>query len=110
MPTQDARPQLEEIASRLEDILTLTEGLEQPEFARSRITRQEVYRQLQAAATDVCQLSSVVRETLAELDFGAWQKLRTELAENQGDPTGACWSALLQLVPDTLSWLRVHGS
>jgi uncharacterized protein with HEPN domain len=89
-------------------VLTLTEGLEEQEFLRSRLTRAEVTRQLQALAASAADVPPATRKLLPELDWSAWEA--TARAMSAGGPAQdeALWFAAESLVPATLMWLRVY--
>ena len=53
-------------------VLTLCEGLEQTELFGSRLTKQEVLRQLLSACDAHATLSPDAREAMEELDFAGW--------------------------------------
>lgn len=83
-------------------VLTLTEGVEEAEFLRSRITRAETARQIDTIATALDGLSEDARRAVPEIDWAAWRTLRTAAADD------TLWFAVRSLVPATLMWLRVY--
>ncbi|PWV61145.1 hypothetical protein [Plasticicumulans acidivorans] len=92
------------------DILTIVEGLSEEEFFRSRLTRQEVRRQVCLLASTLAGAPPLLRERLPELAWNDWA--RTALILGDGADAAqerlALWQALNVLVVETLSWLRVH--
>ena len=88
-------------------VLTLTEGLEQEEFFRSRLTRQEARRQLLRMAQALSQLPMATRDAWHEVDWDAWTVTlqRLDHGDHEND---ALWFAIRSLVPATLMWLRVY--
>lgn len=90
-------------------VLTLMEGVEEAEFARSRLTRGEVRRQLQTIVATAAEMPEHVRGKMPELDWNAWVVLGRELetaAELIADEP--LWFGIRSLVPATLLWLRVY--
>lgn len=83
-------------------VLTMTEGLEEDEFLRSRITRAETRRQVVTIACALAGLDPDARRAVPEIDWDAWE--RTQQAHD--DET--LWFAARSLVPATLMWLRVY--
>jgi len=104
------------IAEAGEGVLLLIEGLEESEFTRSRLTRQEVQRQLRQMADMLESLPAAAHQAMPEIDWPGWrllaQVLRTSrsaaTATAGGAPDDATWFAARALVPATLSWLRVY--
>lgn len=88
-------------------VLTLTEGLEEAEFLRSRLTRPEVRRQVQAIAATTANLPAEVQSLLPEIDWDGWAVTARQLRSG-GDDGEALWFAVTALIPATLSWLRVY--
>lgn len=90
-------------------IATLTEGLAREDLMRSRLTRTEVLRLLQAMAESLAALAPAVRAVMPELDWEGWAGLRAPL---HGPPGTARDEALAfgceSLVPATLLWLQVY--
>lgn len=96
-------------------VLLLVEELEPAAFARSRLTRAEVVRQLRQAATALAAVDAADRARTPELDWSGWAALGAALADGPPPPPApeaavddAVWQATLTLVPTTLSWLRVY--
>ena len=88
-------------------VLTLTEGLEEVEFLRSRLTRPEVRRQVQAIAATTANLPAELQSQLPEIDWDGWAATARQL--RSGDDDGAIlWSVATALIPATLTWLRVY--
>jgi uncharacterized protein with HEPN domain len=83
-------------------VLTMTEGLEEEEFQRSRITRSETRRQVDLIACALDGLDPDARRAVPEIDWDAWQRTH----QTQDDET--LWFAVRSLVPATLMWLRVY--
>jgi uncharacterized protein with HEPN domain len=102
-----ARLQLIEQAGT--SVAILTEGLERPELLRSRLTRAEVLRQLQALAASSAAVEPALRAQMPELDWNAWDSMATRFAAPAGEALDeALWFAASALVPATLLWLRVY--
>ncbi len=93
------------IEDAAEAVLTLTEGVEEAEFLRSRITRAEAARQIDIIASALDGLSEDARRAVPEIDWAAWRSLRTAAADDADD---TLWFAVRSLVPATLMWLRVY--
>ncbi len=90
-------------------VATLVEGLERDELLRSRLTRAEVLRQLQALASALGALGATVRAAMPEVDWSGWEAMRRSLSQPPGRTLDdALWFACESLVPATLLWLRVH--
>lgn len=89
-------------------VLTMTEGLEREELARSRLTRHSVRTYLLSATAAIEGLSPAARIALPELDILAWRmtRQRLEAGENVEGDTG--WFAIQALTPTTLGWLRFY--
>ena len=90
-------------------VATLIEHLERDELLRSRLTRQEVQRQLITLGDSLGRLPDPTRRAMPELDWPGWA---TVVAALQGPPGAALdealWFACEALVPATLLWLRVY--
>lgn len=90
-------------------VLTLTEGLEEEEFLRSRLTRQEVTRQLRTLSDTLANVPPEVRARLPELDWDGWRACAQQFAGPAGGTQDeALWFAVRSLAPATVMWLRVH--
>ena len=88
-------------------VLTLSEGLEEAEFLRSRLTRSEVRRQVRIIADTSLELPAMARSELAETDWDGWA-LTARYLHADGDDGEVLWRAVTSLIPATLSWLRVY--
>ena len=87
----------------------LIEGLARDELLRSRLTRAEVLRQLQALAASAAQMPPAERREMPELDWAGWDALRPRFDAAPGETLDeALWFACTSLVPATLLWLRVY--
>ena len=90
-------------------VATLIEGLERGELLRSRLTRTEVLRQLQALAASAAAVAADTRAAMPEIDWAGWEAMGRKLLLPPGDTLDeALWFAGESLVPATLLWLRVH--
>lgn len=89
-------------------ILTLTEGVEPEEFFSSRITQQEVLRQLQVMAETAANVPGELKYQMAEIDWAGWSVLNMQLTVAGGFERDVLWFAVRSLIPATLMWLRVY--
>jgi hypothetical protein len=90
-------------------IIPLSEGVGQDELLRSRLTRQEVLRQLKIIATSASQLSPEAQASMPELDWDGWRSMVARFDKPAGAALDeALWFACESLVPATLLWLRVY--
>jgi len=89
-------------------VLTMTEGLERPELARSRVTRRAVREFLLSATAAVEGLSPKARIALPELDFFAWRTTRQRLEAGEAIEGDTGWFAIQALLPTTLGWFRFY--
>lgn len=90
-------------------VMTLTEGLDEADLRRLRLTRAEVLRHLQVLARSMLDLSPYARESMPELDWDGWCSLALHLRHSSGDGMEeAMWFAVSALVPASLLWLRVY--
>lgn len=85
-------------------ILTLCEGIEESEFSRSRLTRQETCRQLEILGKAALTIEPVARAAFPEINWAAW----VGIAETGSNDNPHVWQVISELVPDTLMWLRVY--
>lgn len=99
---------LQVVTNAGEAVLLLIDGLEAADFTRSRLTRQEVRRQLQLLAGTLDSLPPPVQARLPEIDWAGWRLARQVLAGPPGTGDDTAWFAARALVPATLSWLRVY--
>lgn len=113
---------LEGIEEAAEGILVLVDGLQEPEFRRSRLTRREVRRLLadMAAALEALGASWDVQaaHALPEIDWDGWRATARRLrampsqppaaADADAEADEAAWFAATSMVPATLSWLRLY--
>lgn len=91
------------------DVLTLAENLSRDELLRSRLTREEVQRQLRAIADALSALRPELRRAMPEIDWSGWEHLRSALAATAGEALDeALWFAVESLTPALLLWLRIH--
>lgn len=89
-------------------IMTLTEGSEPEEFFASRITQQEVLRQMRIMAETAASISEELKQKMPEIDWAGWYVLYSQLAGQGGFERDALWFAVRSLVPATLLWMRVY--
>jgi hypothetical protein len=89
-------------------VLVLVEGLQEVEFARSRLTRQEVRRQLLLMADTLDSLPDACQQAMAEIDWPGWRSVALALRSPGLAQDDAAWFAATSLVAATLSWLRVY--
>lgn len=89
-------------------ILTLTEAVEPEEFFSSRITQQEVLRQMQVMAETAANLPDELKRQMPEIEWPGWSVLDTQLKVAGGFERDAQWFAVRSMVPATLMWLRVY--
>jgi hypothetical protein len=89
-------------------VLTLTEGLEEQEFLRSRLTRGEVRRLILAMAKTLQQFDSDSRISLQEIDWSGWELTTRRLHGEPDTENEALWFAIRSLIPATLMWLRYY--
>ncbi len=90
------------------NVLTLTEGLDETEFFSTRLTRQEVGRQVATMAGILQRLSDGLRTEFSELDWEGWEGVWRQLEADGESGRHALWFAVRSLVPATLMWLRVY--
>lgn len=89
------------------NVLTLIEGIAAEELLRSRLTRQEVKRQLLTIANSLGNLQSTLHSRMPELDWDAWATAVRHLhGSDKEDDT--LWFAANALTPATLMWLRFY--
>jgi uncharacterized protein with HEPN domain len=100
-------PMLTLVEAAGEAVLTLTEGLQQGELLRSRLTRAEVQR-LQRLADTLADAPDALRQLMPEIDWAGWRATRLALPDAGAQQDEALWFAVRSLVPATLSWLRVY--
>ena len=88
-------------------VMIMTEGLEYDEFFNSRITKDEVQRQLQIMADTTYHLPYELKQRMLEVDWEAWSSLSIQFSKKEESMQEAVWFAVKSLVPATLLWLRV---
>ncbi|MDL2337420.1 MAG: hypothetical protein Q7T97_12645 [Burkholderiaceae bacterium] len=91
-----------------EAVLILTDGLQQSELLRSRLTRAEVQRQVRCLADTLADAPDALRHLMPEMDWAGWRATRLALPLPGAQQDEALWFAVQSLVPATLSWLRVY--
>jgi uncharacterized protein with HEPN domain len=93
-------------------VLTLAEGLNEEEFFATRLTREEVKRQLLHFAETAANISGDALALLPEIDWGGWQAigrvLRSQPPATPEAVHDALWHGVRSLVPATMLWLRVY--
>jgi uncharacterized protein with HEPN domain len=85
-------------------VLTLIEGIDESEFSRSRLTRQEVCRQIEILGRAALDISPDMRVALPEVDWKTWLAMTGNAAKDNQQ----LWWVISELVPTTLMWLRVY--
>ena len=103
-----AAPMLNLIQESGEAVLVLTEGVEEADFLRSRLTREEVRRQLRTLADTLAGLPEAAQLAMAEIDWAGWRATRSVLDSPGAALDEAIWFAARALTPATLSWLRIY--
>jgi len=101
-------PMLNLIQESGEAVLVLTDGVEESEFLRSRLTREETLRQLVTLADTLENLPAQAHAAMPEIDWEGWRSARTLLDTPGTQRDEALWFSARSLVPATLSWLRVY--
>lgn len=101
-------PMLNLIQESGEAALVLTDSVEESEFLRSRLTREETRRQLLTLADTLASLPAVAREAMPEIDWEGWRSTRRLLDPPGAQRDEALWFAARSLVPATLTWLRLY--
>jgi hypothetical protein len=91
-----------------EGVLLLIEDLQEPEFLRSRLTRNEVLRLLKTMADTLAALPGPARAAMPEIDWEGWRGAALGLCGEGAERDDAAWFAARSLVPATLSWLRLY--
>lgn len=103
-------PTLNETCARIEeaatDVLTLIEGLDAADYARSRLTRAGTVARLRDIAHLAAALPPSGREAMPEVDWAGWQAV-DEIIGGGGD-SGREWAAATGLAAITLQWMRVY--
>ncbi len=89
-------------------VLTLTEGLAPEEFFSSRITQQEVLRQMRIMADTAANVPDDLKLKMVEIDWAGWSILGMELKITGSAERDALWFGVRSLVPATLMWMRVY--
>jgi uncharacterized protein with HEPN domain len=89
-------------------VLTLTEGLEPEEFFASRLTQQEVLRQMRVMVETAANVPNDLKRQMLEVDWAGWSVLGAQLTIKSGFEQNALWFGVRSLVPATLMWLRVY--
>lgn len=90
------------------NILILTEDIEQDDFFASRLTQQEVFRQLSRMAETCANVPVDIKDKMAEIDWAGWNALNSQLKVMGGFEQDTVWFGIRSLVPATLMWLRVY--
>lgn len=89
-------------------IMIMTEGNEQQEILRSRLTRAEIIRQLLVIVKSLEEIPSATRERIPELAWKEWARLPDLMAASGETADQALIYAYDSLVPATLLWLREY--
>jgi uncharacterized protein with HEPN domain len=104
----DDLAKIDDIEQATSAVLTMMEGLEREELARSRVTRHAVRDFLLNATAAVEGLSPEARSAFPELDFFAWRTTRQRLEAGETIESDTGWFAIQALMPTTLGWLRFY--
>ncbi|WP_088287319.1 hypothetical protein [Ideonella sp. A 288] len=96
------------IAEAGDSVLTLVDGLDEADFARSRLTRHEVRRQLLEIADALQALPEAAHDAMPEIDWPGWHGTATALSQAGPSADDAAWFAARSMVPATLMWLQVY--
>lgn len=110
MLSREDRQAIDTIEDASTGVLTLAEGLEQSELLGSRLTKQEIRRQLLLASDAHARLSKEAREAMEELDYSGWESTGRRIREGGESEVNASWIAIQALAPTTLGWIRVYRS
>lgn len=89
-------------------VLILTEGLEEEEFLKSRLTRTEVARQVRIITDIADKLPQQTYATMAEVDWDGWAATARQLIDSGPAADDALWFAVRSLILATIMWLRVY--
>lgn len=90
-------------------VLTLTENLSREELLRSRLTREEVTRQLRTLTESLAALSPELHLAMPEIDWAGWIRIGLQLTTPRGGlHDEALWFAVRSSIPALLSWLRLY--
>lgn len=89
-------------------VLILTEGLEEEEFLKSRLTRTEAVRQVRIITDIADKLPLQTYNTMAEVDWDGWAATARQLIDSGPAADDALWFAAKSLIPATIMWLRVY--
>ncbi|MDY0329806.1 MAG: hypothetical protein RBR52_04845 [Thiomonas sp.] len=90
-------------------VLTLTENLGRDELLRTRLTRDEVGRQLRILTDSLAALPPDLQKAMPEIDWAGWQRVGVQLMAPRGETQeDALWFAVESLTPALLLWLRVY--
>ena len=87
---------------------SLTEGLTESELLASRLTRNEVLRQLGVLASALRNLPEAATSAMSEIDWAGWRGLGAALRMSGAARDDALWFGVHSLVPNTLGWLRAY--
>ena len=91
-----------------EGVLVLADGLDEPDFTRSRLTRTELRRQLALMTDTLGALPDALRRAMPEIAWDGWRQVGIDLGAAPPAGDGTAWFAVRSLVPATLAWLRVY--
>lgn len=90
-------------------VLTLAENLSRDELLRTRLTREEVGKQLRVLTGCLAALPPELRQIMPEIDWAGWQRVGRQLTGPRGEELDeALWFAVESLTPALLLWLRVY--
>jgi len=90
-------------------VLTLAENLSREDLLRSRLTREEVSRQLRILTDSLAALPPELQRAMPEIDWPGWLRAGLQLMEPRGEACDdALWFAVESLTPALLLWLRVY--
>ncbi|BAL97638.1 hypothetical protein [Rubrivivax gelatinosus] len=91
-----------------EGVLILTDGVVEPEFRHSQLTRAEVRRLLLVVARTLDALPPEAREAMPEIDLDGWRVVGSALLDDGPGADDAAWFAASSLLPATLGWLKLY--
>ena len=89
-------------------VLTLSEGLDKEAFFATRLTQQEVLRQMKIMTETAANVPNEIKTKLAEIDWAGWSTLGLQLKIAVGFDHETVWFGMRSQVPAMLMWLRVY--
>ncbi|MBK1687141.1 hypothetical protein [Rubrivivax gelatinosus] len=91
-----------------EGVLILVDGLDEPEFRHSRLTRAEVRRLLLVVARTLDALPPEARSAMPEIDLDGWRVVARAVLDDGPGADDTAWFAAISLLPATLGWLKLY--